>query len=136
MVRFRWDSAESGRSENHPDAAGSDLGGDQRMVAFNAAKGALVNLTRGLAFDLGKHGIRVNAVAPALTITDETASSEPFAGWAAQISERQALQGHARPEDIAGAVTFLASQDARFVTGVILPVDGGTMAGSNQPNFF
>lgn len=112
------------------------LGGDRRMSAFNAAKGALTNFIRGLAFDLGLFGIRVNAVAPSLTVTEEKAKTEPFSGWVERINERQALAGHATPADIAGAVTFLASQDARFITGLTIPVDGGTSASSGQPNYF
>jgi meso-butanediol dehydrogenase / (S,S)-butanediol dehydrogenase / diacetyl reductase len=52
-----------------------------------------------------------------------------------RFQDRRALQGHATPDDTAGAVAFLASADARFITGVILPVDGGITAGSGQPRF-
>lgn len=69
-------------------------------------------------------------VAPTLTMSEERARTEPFAGWARQIAERQALAGHATPGDIVGAVTFLAAEDARFITGLILPVDGGLTAAS------
>ena len=117
-------------------ASASGLGGDRRLTAYNAAKGAVVNLTRGLAFDLGPFGIRVNTVAPALTLSDELAASGRFDTWIDRFNERRALTGYSTPADIAGAVTFLASEDARFITGAILPVDGGITAASGQPDLF
>ncbi|WP_269857522.1 SDR family NAD(P)-dependent oxidoreductase [Streptomyces sp. RPT161] len=115
-------------------ASASGLGGDRRLTAYNAAKGAVVNFTRGLAFDLGQHGIRVNAVAPALTIDDERAPQ--FQELIDRFNQRRALAGYSTPADIAGAVTFLASDDARFITGTVLPVDGGITAASGQPSLF
>ena len=112
-------------------ASASGLGGDRRLTAYNAAKGAVVNFTRGLAFDLGQHGIRVNTVAPALTVDEDHAPE--FRDWIERFNPRRALTGYSTPADIAGAVSFLASDDARFITGVILPVDGGVTAGSGQP---
>jgi meso-butanediol dehydrogenase / (S,S)-butanediol dehydrogenase / diacetyl reductase len=119
-------------------ASASGLGGDRGLVAYNAAKGAVVNFARGLAFDLGEHGIRVNTVAPALTIGeeyDESARSriEPMIE---RFNTRRALRGYSTPADVAAAVAFLASEDARFITGVVLPVDGGIGAGSGQPDLF
>jgi meso-butanediol dehydrogenase/(S,S)-butanediol dehydrogenase/diacetyl reductase len=118
-------------------ASASGLGGDRMLTAYNAAKGAVVNFTRGLAFDLGRFGIRVNAVAPSLTLGEEHAADHPDA-WRLieRFNERRALTGHSTPDDVAGSVAFLASDDARFITGVILPVDGGITAGSGQPALF
>ncbi|BCY09557.1 3-oxoacyl-ACP reductase [Actinoplanes sp. L3-i22] len=115
-------------------ASASGLGGDRRLTAYNAAKGAVVNLTRGLAFDLGRFGIRVNTVAPSLTMPAELAPAH--ADLIARFDQRRALAGFSTPADVAAAVSFLASADARFVTGTILPVDGGITAGSGQPNLF
>lgn len=116
-------------------AATNGLGGDRRYSAFNAAKGAVVNFTRGLAFDLGEFGIRVNAVAPTLTVADELAGTPPVDEWIRKAGQRQALDGHGTPDDIAAAVAFLASTDARFITGAILPIDGGASAASGQAEF-
>lgn len=115
-------------------ASASGLGGDRRLTAYNAAKGAVVNLTRGLAFDLGQFGIRVNTVAPSLTGPEELATT--YADLIERFNQRRALAGFSTPADIAAAVSFLASDDARFITGTILPVDGGITAGSGQPSLF
>ena len=104
----------------------SGLGGDRGMAAHNAAKGAVVNLTRDLAVELGEFGVCANAAAPALTVVS---------GWLRAMAERQALPGHGTPEDIAAAVAFLASDDARFITGAILPIEGGTTAAGGLPEF-
>ncbi|WP_448330881.1 SDR family NAD(P)-dependent oxidoreductase [Streptomyces sp. DSM 41534] len=118
-------------------ASASGLGGDRMLSAYNAAKGAVVNFTRGLAHDLGRFGIRVNAVAPSLTIGEEHAVDHPDAGKLIErFNQRRALPGYSTPADIAGSVAFLASDDARFITGAILPVDGGITAGSGQPPLF
>ncbi|BBC73920.1 3-oxoacyl-ACP reductase [Altererythrobacter sp. B11] len=114
-------------------ASVSGTGGDWNMTAYDAAKGAVVNFTRALALDLGKHGVRVNAVAPSLTESELTAGMLDDEELLAKFHERFALGRHATPEDIAGPVAFLASEDARFVTGAILPVDGGMSASNGQP---
>ena len=118
-----------GRVVNVASVAG--LGGDPGMTIYNAAKGAVVNLTRSLAVELAPRGVRVNAVAPSLTTTDATADIPP-----ADVEEfvrRIPLGRPAEPADVAGVIAFLAGPDARFVTGVVLPVDGGLRAGSGQP---
>lgn len=112
----------------------SGLGGDRGMAAHNAAKGAVVNLTRSLAVELGEFGVRANAVAPALTVADEIADGEPVSGWLRAMAERQALPGHGTPEDIAAAVAFLASDDARFITGAILPSTAGPLPPADCPS--
>lgn len=114
-------------------ASVSGMGGDWKMTAYNAAKGGVVNFTRSLALDLAGRGIRVNAVAPSFTITDMTGDMKDDQRILAKFAERMPLGGPATPDDIAGPILFLASDDARFVTGVILPVDGGVTASNGQP---
>jgi meso-butanediol dehydrogenase/(S,S)-butanediol dehydrogenase/diacetyl reductase len=114
-------------------ASVSGLGGDKGFAAYNAAKGGVANFTRALALDLGHHGVRVNAVCPTIT---ESGMTRPLMGeteMLAKFHERIALGRHALAEEIAGPIAFLASEDARFVTGVLLPVDGGLSASNGQP---
>jgi meso-butanediol dehydrogenase/(S,S)-butanediol dehydrogenase/diacetyl reductase len=112
-------------------ASVAGLGGDPGMTAYNAAKGAVVNLTRSLAVELAQHGVRVNAVAPSLTATDAVADIP--ASDVAEFHRRIPMGRSAEPEEVADVIAFLAGHDARFVTGVVLPVDGGLRASSGQP---
>jgi meso-butanediol dehydrogenase/(S,S)-butanediol dehydrogenase/diacetyl reductase len=107
------------------------LGGDPKMTIYNAAKGAVVNLTRSLAVELAPRGVRVNAVAPSLTTTDATADIPDTDR--AEFIRRIPMGRAAEPAEVADVIAFLAGPDARFVTGVVLPVDGGVRASSGQP---
>lgn len=113
----------------------SGLGGDWGFSPYNTSKGAVSNMTRALALDLVKRGIRVNAVAPSLTRSELT--EDMFANDAvmARFAERIPMGRAAEPEEIADVIAFLAGHDARFVNGVVLPVDGGLSASNGQPNF-
>lgn len=111
----------------------SGLGGDWGMSFYNAAKGAVTNFTRALAMDLGAHGVRVNAVNPTLTWTGLTAGMDKDEALMAKFRERIPLGRPGEPEEVAAVIAFLASEDARFVTGVNLPVDGGLGASNGQP---
>lgn len=112
----------------------SGLGGDWGMSFYNAAKGAVTNFTRALALDHGADGVRVNAVCPSLTLTDMAGDIKENKALLAKFAERIPLGRGAEPEEIASVIAFLASDDARFVTGVNLPVDGGLSASNGQPN--
>jgi len=114
-------------------ASVSGLAADWSMVAYNAAKGGVVNLTRALALDYGAKGVRVNAVCPSLTRTGMTEEMLEDDALVARFMARLPLGRPAEPADIAGVVAFLASDDARFVNGVNLPVDGGVTASNGQP---
>ena len=116
-------------------SSASGLGGDWGMSSYTAAKGAVTNFTRSLALEYGSRGVRVNAVAPSLTATDATAELEKSEAVMAAFRERLPIGRAATPDDIAGVIAFLASEDAIFVNGVILPVDGGLQASNGQPNF-
>ncbi|SFT89539.1 meso-butanediol dehydrogenase / (S,S)-butanediol dehydrogenase / diacetyl reductase [Geodermatophilus amargosae] len=118
-----------GGSVNVASVAG--LGGDAGMSGYNAAEGALVDLTPSLAVEFADRGVRVNAVAPSLTSTDATADIP--AEDVAEFLRRIPMGRAAEPAEVADVIAFLAGLDARFVTGVVLPVDGGLRAGSGQP---
>jgi len=112
----------------------SGLGGDWALGFYNTSKGAIVNFTKALALDHGKDGVRVNAVCPSLTFTPMTEDMKGDRKLMAKFRERIPLGRGAEPSEIAAVVAFLASDDASFVSGVALPVDGGLMASNGQPN--
>jgi meso-butanediol dehydrogenase/(S,S)-butanediol dehydrogenase/diacetyl reductase len=116
-------------------SSASGLGGDWGLSAYNAAKGAVTNFTRALALEYGSRGVRINAVAPSLTSSEATVELENNEAVKAAFLDRLPIGRAATPADIAGVIAFLASQDAVFVNGVILPVDGGLHASNGQPNF-
>jgi NAD(P)-dependent dehydrogenase (short-subunit alcohol dehydrogenase family) len=95
------------------------------LSAYAATKGAIDTLVKHFAADLGPRGIRVNAVAPGVVATDMSSFAKTDEGRDATVS-MQALKRVAQPEDIAGAVAFLASDAARWVSGDTLRVDGGS----------
>ncbi|MFC4729008.1 SDR family NAD(P)-dependent oxidoreductase [Coralloluteibacterium thermophilus] len=114
-------------------ASVSGLGGDLGLAAYNAAKGAIVNLTRAMAIDHGRAGVRVNAVCPTFTRTGMTEDMIDDGTTVPLFRRHIPLDRIGEPEDVARVVLFLASADAGFVTGVNLPVDGGLSAGNGQP---
>lgn len=112
----------------------SGLGGDWNGFAYDATKGAINMMTQALALDFAAKGVRVNAVAPSLTDTDMGAPVTQDPAVLEKFKTRIAMKRAGQPEEVADVIAFLASQDARFVTGTILPVDGGLSASNGQPN--
>ncbi|WP_298303819.1 SDR family NAD(P)-dependent oxidoreductase [uncultured Erythrobacter sp.] len=113
----------------------SGTGGDSMLPVYNASKGAVTNLTRGLALQLGAKGVRVNAINPSITRSDMVEEITGNEMAMKMVLNRMAIKRVGEPEDIAAATAFLASDDASFITGVNLPVDGGVSASNGQPNF-
>ena len=112
----------SGRIINISSIRGIEHCGREGIMDYSAAKGAVINLTKTMAKELAPH-INVNTVAPGHTLTEMTAPL-PEAVKKVMI-EGSYLKRMAQPEDIAKAILFLASDDASFITGQILLVDGG-----------
>lgn len=114
----------------------SGLRGDYGLAAYNAAKGGVVNYTRTLAIDHARDGIRVNCVCPGPI---ETALTTPVFQASPGIVEEYAklvpMGRVGRPEEIAGVVAFLCSDDASYMTGAAIVIDGGVTAATGQPNF-
>lgn len=108
--------------------------GDYGLVAYNSMKGAVANLTRSLALDHARDGVRVNAVAPGAVraLGRNTIGDHPVLG--PLYREAIPLGRFCEPEDVAAAVAFLASEEASYITGASLPVDGGLSAWTGQPN--
>lgn len=113
----------------------SGMRGDWGMYGYNASKGAVSLLTQGMALDLGSEGVRVNAVAPATANTRLAAPLKENDEAMAALEARIPMGRMVEPEEVASVVAFLAGEDAAFVNGVILPVDGGLSASNGQPNF-
>ena len=108
------------------------LAGTEGGSTYNAAKGGVVILTKNMAIDYGRAGIRVNAICPGFIATpmlEGVFAMEGMAPVRADITAAHQLGRLGRAEEIAAAALFLCSADASFVTGVALPVDGGYTAG-------
>ncbi len=125
---------QSGAIVNTASVAGvrSGAGGN----AYSASKAAVINLTMTSACDLGEWNVRVNAVCPGLIETGMTApvfERARAANKEDKLGSRCELRRYGRPEEIAAAIAFLASDDASYVTGQALPVDGGNTASLNLP---
>lgn len=124
----------SGAIVNTASVAGirSGAGGN----AYSASKAALINFTQTSACDLGGYHVRVNAVCPGLI---ETGMTKPVFDYARQTGKesklgyRCELRRYGRPEEVAAAILFLASDEASYITGQALPVDGGNTASLNLP---
>ncbi len=101
--------------------------GLSNMLHYDASKGAVVAMTRGMARELGDWNIRVNCVAPGLTMTENVLAKTGIAKRAPAIAAQRALKRDQQPDDVVGAVVFLASDAAGFVTGQSLAVDGGAV---------
>ena len=99
------------------------------QAAYTASKGAVAALTRSLAIDWAEYGVRVNAVAPGFTVTPMTAAFFENERFVLAATRRIPLGRLLKPDEIAGAIVFLASPQASAITGVVLPVDGGWTAG-------
>jgi glucose 1-dehydrogenase len=97
--------------------------GSPGHVAYCTSKGGVINLTRQLAVDYGREGVLVNAVAPGKILTGSPEQTVNDYSW-----QRTPFSRLGRPDDVAGAAVFLASDDARYVLGTNLLVDGGWMA--------
>jgi len=113
----------SGSIINTTSIGGINAGGG--LITYRATKAAVIHMTRCIAIDLAQHDVRVNCVAPAHIPTSINASLDQEA----IVRRMQPLQRVGSPQDVANAMVYLASDRSAQVTGIVLPVDGGTTAG-------
>jgi NAD(P)-dependent dehydrogenase (short-subunit alcohol dehydrogenase family) len=123
----------------------SDWGvvGAQGAAAYAATKGAIVQLTRSMAIDHGRDGIRVNAICPGDTVVERWRtnprglgkSDEEFAAYLDRLGQHFPLGRVGRADEIANAVLFLASDESSYMTGQLLVIDGGNTAAGASTTF-
>lgn len=113
-------------------ASVSGLGGDPGMWPYNAAKGGVVNLVRSAALELARDGIRINAVCPGPIHTGMTQGIREAEAVHEELRRHIPLGRWGEASEVARVISFLASRSASFVTGAIVPVDGGVTASSAQ----
>lgn len=102
--------------------------GNKGQANYSSSKGGLISMTRTLALELGKYNIRVNAIAPGLIDTPLVRGLRPDVLEKLILAQPTKTMG--KPEDIAAAALFLASDDSRFITGEVIHVDGGKSVGA------
>lgn len=109
-------------------ASTNALGGEEDLAHYNASKGGVLQLTRTMALELGRHGIRVNCLCPGFIRTplNDAISDEAFTE--AYERDKIPLGRAGTPEEVAAAYAFLASDDASFIHGEALVIDGGQIA--------
>jgi NAD(P)-dependent dehydrogenase (short-subunit alcohol dehydrogenase family) len=108
-------------------SSGTVWNGPPMMLHYVSTKGAILGMTRALASELGKDGIRVNAIAPGLTSTDYIGGRNDYADYRQAMANTRSIKREEMPEDLVGTCLFFASPESDFVTGQCLIVDGGAL---------
>jgi NAD(P)-dependent dehydrogenase (short-subunit alcohol dehydrogenase family) len=108
-------------------SSGTVWNGPPLMLHYVSTKGAILGMTRALASELGKDGIRVNAIAPGLTSTEYIGGRNDYTDYRQAMANTRSIKREEMPEDLVGTCLFFASPESDFVTGQCLVVDGGAL---------
>lgn len=128
VARRLVDAERPGTIVNVSSTAGLVADRDEPAVHYNASKAGVIALTKQLAVELAPHAIRVNAVCPGLIDTPMLRIMDEPAVGRRYLDERVPLRRLGRPEEVASLIAFLSSDEAGYVTGVAVPIDGGVTA--------
>jgi len=132
-MKARFDAGDPGGSILFC-ASLSAVTGSPGMQHYNAAKGAMASMARGIAVDLGKYAVRANTVCPGYTISETVIDPGPDHPMGRQVRERTPLSRFGTPEDFEGIGVYFMSDASRFHTGDLVKVDGGWMANAGKSN--
>jgi gluconate 5-dehydrogenase len=110
----------------------TSVAGFAGLAPYGASRGGIKQLTMSLADDWGRHGVTVNCLAPGWFKTKQNQVLYENAAWVEYITDRIPVKRPGRPDDLDGAVVFLASESSRYVTGQTLLVDGGVSTGATK----
>jgi NAD(P)-dependent dehydrogenase (short-subunit alcohol dehydrogenase family) len=108
-------------------SSGTVWNGPPMMLHYVSTKGAILGMTRALASELGKDGIRVNAIAPGLTSTEYIGGRNDYTDYRQAMANTRSIKREEMPEDLVGTCLFFALPESDFVTGQCLIVDGGAL---------
>ena len=132
-MKARYDAGDPGGSILFC-ASLSAVTGSAGMQHYNAAKGALASMARGIAVDVGRYGIRCNTVCPGYTISETVTDPGPDSPLGKQVRERTPMARFGTPEDFEGIGVYFMSDASRYHTGDLVKVDGGWMANAGKAN--
>ncbi len=132
-MKERFDAGDAGGSILFC-ASLSALTGSAGMQHYNAAKGAMASIARGIAVDLGRYDIRANTVCPGYTVSETVVDKGPDSPLGKQVRERTPMKRFGTIEDFEGIGVYFMSDASRFHTGDLVKVDGGWMANAGKAN--
>lgn len=132
-MKVRFDAGDPGGSILFC-ASLSAVTGSAGMQHYNAAKGALASMARGIAVDLGRYSVRCNTVCPGYTISETVKDQGPDSPLGKQVRERTPIARFGTPEDFEGIGVYFMSDASRYHTGDLVKVDGGWMANAGKAN--